>query len=68
MIGWLARLLRPNSCWLHGHDQILQFADDRLFLKCQSCARESPGWQIELSRRVKGLRRLARFRKRVKQG
>ena len=59
-----ALLCRANL--LHGHDLVLKYDAERLSLKCQSCAYESPGWEIPLSRRVKGLRRLARFMKRVK--
>ena len=33
-------------CGLHGHDSLLQFQPDRLFLKCVSCGHESPGWKL----------------------
>jgi hypothetical protein len=47
--------VRQSYCALHGHDNLLQFEPDRLFLKCVSCEHETPGW--ELSRTVaKGLR------------
>jgi hypothetical protein len=31
---------------MHGHDNMLQFQQDRMFLKCVSCGHESPGWEI----------------------
>ena len=31
---------------LHGHDSLLQFQQDRMFLKCVSCGYESPGWEL----------------------
>jgi hypothetical protein len=33
-------------CGMHGHDEILQFEDSRIFLRCVSCGHESPGWQM----------------------
>jgi hypothetical protein len=33
-------------CGCHGHDQLLQFEEDRIFLKCASCGYESPGWEL----------------------
>jgi hypothetical protein len=38
--------VRQAYCGLHGHDTLLQFAHDRMFLKCTSCGHESPGWKI----------------------
>ena len=33
-------------CALHGHDSLLNFEHDRMFLKCASCGHESPGWAL----------------------
>jgi len=33
-------------CGLHGHDRLLQFEQDRLFLRCVSCGHETPGWTL----------------------
>jgi hypothetical protein len=33
-------------CGLHGHDNLLQFQQDRMYLKCVSCGHESPGWEL----------------------
>ncbi len=38
--------LRRGLCALHGHDQLLQFEPDRMFLRCASCGFETPGWQV----------------------
>ena len=38
--------MRQTYCGLHGHDNLLQFEQDRMFLKCTSCGHESPGWEI----------------------
>ncbi len=34
-------------CSLHGHDSLLQFEHNRMFLRCTSCGYETPGWEIE---------------------
>jgi hypothetical protein len=41
----LARL-RQFYCALHGHDRLLRFAGERMFLECVSCGHESPGWEL----------------------
>jgi hypothetical protein len=38
--------VRQMFCGLHGHDALLHFEQDRMFLKCISCGRESPGWEL----------------------
>ena len=38
--------VREAFCGLHGHDRLLQFQHDRMFLKCSSCGHESPGWEL----------------------
>ena len=38
--------MREAFCGLHGHDSVLQFQQDRMFLKCFSCGHESPGWEL----------------------
>ena len=38
--------LHQMVCGLHGHDTMLQFEQDRLFLRCQSCGHETPGWDL----------------------
>ena len=42
----VADRLRQLLCGFHGHDHLLQFEQDRLFLKCVSCGHESPGWDL----------------------
>jgi hypothetical protein len=38
--------LRQTLCGLHGHDTLLQFEQERMFLRCVSCGHETPGWQL----------------------
>ena len=38
--------VREAFCALHGHDSLLNFKQDRMFLKCVSCGHESPGWEL----------------------
>jgi len=42
----VADRVRQVLCGFHGHDHLLQFEQDRLFLKCVSCGHESPGWDL----------------------
>ena len=43
--------VRQMLCGLHGHDTLLQFQEDRMFLRCVSCGHETPGWDVsELTR------------------
>ena len=34
-------------CGLHGHDSLLQFEQDRMYLRCVSCGHETPGWNLQ---------------------
>ena len=38
--------VRRMFCDIHGHDNLLQFERDRMFLRCVSCGHESPGWAL----------------------
>lgn len=38
--------VRQLWCGLHGHDSLLQFEQDRIFLRCVSCGHETPGWNL----------------------
>ena len=33
-------------CWLLGHEDFLRCTDDRLYLECIECGRETKGWRI----------------------
>lgn len=39
--------VRQLWCGLHGHDSLLQFQQDRMFLRCVSCGHETPGWNLQ---------------------
>lgn len=45
-------VVREAFCGLHGHDNLLQFEEDRMFLKCVSCGHESPGWELNEPRPI----------------
>ncbi len=38
--------LQQGLCGLHGHDSLLQYERTRIFLRCASCGRETPGWDL----------------------
>ena len=38
--------LRQAYCGLSGHDALLQFKKERMFLQCVSCGHETPGWEL----------------------
>ena len=42
--------VRHFWCGLHGHDMLLQFGHDRMFLRCVSCGHQSPGWELNEAR------------------
>ena len=37
---------RQMLCGLHGHDTLLQFEEERMFLRCVSCGHETSGWEL----------------------
>ena len=44
-----ARLLeriRQLICGMHGHDTLLHFEHDRMFLRCVSCGHQTSGWEL----------------------
>ncbi len=43
--------LRHVYCGLHGHDELLHFVKDRMFLQCVSCGHQTPGWDFSEMRR-----------------
>ena len=42
----VAAKMRQMLCAMHGHDNLLQFERERMFLRCVSCGHESPGWEL----------------------
>jgi hypothetical protein len=42
--------LRQFMCGLHGHDSLVQFEQDRMYLRCVSCGHETHGWELNESR------------------
>jgi hypothetical protein len=59
LLSWM----RQAYCGLRGHDEMLQFGQERIALKCVSCGHESHGWDLNevhppITARVEGHRRL----------
>jgi hypothetical protein len=46
LLGQAMLMVRQSLCGLHGHDTLLHFEQDRMFLRCTSCGHETPGWEI----------------------
>lgn len=44
--GRVLSRLRQTICGLHGHDTLMQFEKDRVYLECVSCGHQTPGWEI----------------------
>ena len=38
--------IRQMFCGITGHDALLKFERDRMFLRCVSCGHETPGWDL----------------------
>jgi len=51
----LARV-QQGLCGLHGHDALLQYERNRIYLRCTSCGHETPGWEVARSAVPAGLR------------
>jgi hypothetical protein len=45
-VGRALDWLRQAYCGLHGHDNMLRFEQERISLRCVSCGRETPGWEL----------------------
>ena len=45
-LGALAINSKKIYCGLRGHEDLMEFGKDRLYLYCQSCGWSSPGWEI----------------------
>ncbi len=46
LAGRVMDRVRQVLCGLHGHDSMLQFEQDRMYLRCVSCGHETPGWEL----------------------
>jgi len=43
-LTWATR--RRSPCWWYGHTWRWQFSPTRMYLRCDLCGDESPGWQL----------------------
>jgi hypothetical protein len=46
LFSWVWKRVQQAICRLHGHDALLQFDRNRMFLRCASCGYETPGWEV----------------------
>jgi hypothetical protein len=44
--------LKTLLCALRGHDELLRFEKNRVYLQCMTCGHQSPGWTVEARRPV----------------
>jgi hypothetical protein len=44
--GRILAWLKQMYCGLHGHDNLMHFEKDRVFLQCASCGHQTPGWTL----------------------
>jgi hypothetical protein len=49
---WVLKRIQGFVCGLHGHDSVLQYERDRMFLRCTSCGHETNGWEVVPSSRL----------------
>ena len=47
VVEWMLKRIQSIVCGLHGHDSVLQYERNRMFLRCTSCGHETPGWEVE---------------------
>ena len=43
----LSRRIQYFLCGLHGHDPMLHYDQNRIYLRCASCGHETPGWELD---------------------
>jgi hypothetical protein len=45
-VTWVLNRLQRAVCAMHGHDSVLQYERNRMYLRCTSCGYASPGWEV----------------------
>lgn len=64
----MRQILRSIGCWLlGGHDDLTHFAPTRIFARCQTCRRETPGWTLDAPPPRVKFKKLIRFRRRLSE-
>ena len=46
IVSRVSERVKRVMCALHGHDNLLQFEHERMYLRCVSCGHESTGWAL----------------------
>jgi len=42
----IVKWIKQMYCGLHGHDTLMQYEKERVYLRCASCGHETPGWTL----------------------
>lgn len=50
LTGRLMESLRRLICAIRGHEDYLQFEQNRVYLQCVACGHASPGWTVDARR------------------
>ena len=43
-------MLTRVICWIYGHSDMIQFDQNRMYLECSYCGRETRGLTVEVRR------------------
>jgi len=54
--GRVVARIRQMFCGLQGHDNMLQFEHEHMYLRCTSCGHQTPGWRLDDLQPVRRLR------------
>jgi|WetSurSiteA1Bulk_404760.scaffolds.fasta_scaffold194325_1 hypothetical protein len=46
-ISRLWKRVQAVLCSVRGHDPLLHFDQNRIYLRCASCGHETPGWELD---------------------
>ncbi len=50
LLSRLWKRVQYALCSLHGHDPLLHYDQNRIYLRCASCGYETPGWELDQRR------------------
>jgi hypothetical protein len=50
LLSRLWKRMQYTICSLHGHDPLLHFDQNRMYLRCATCGHETPGWELDQRR------------------
>ena len=50
--GRMLDRVREIFCAIHGHEHLVQFQQDRMYLRCFCCGHRSSGWELNRRRPI----------------